>query len=199
MKRLGRLWVLYALCVALVLGALGWATRAVVRADRAEAQTAAESQRLQRGREALWRMESILALFTQGEQARPVHHYRTFTLQEGGRRMPSPLLLREDDLVLLRFQLEGNGDLTSPQVPSKGEGALAQRVRRDGTLAEEAPRRLEDLRRHLDRTTLREALQKAYVPLVEYADMVSLRGGSKRLKVWPFPTALRWGPAISSG
>lgn len=124
-----RLRWIFSLCAALVLLAMGWATRTVLKGERAAAQAQAVALQDARVRAVLWRMDGTVGRFLQSEQARPPRHYHAFHTPDGGGRLePSPLLLREDELVLLRFQTEATGLTTSPQVPQTEHRSLATRL-----------------------------------------------------------------------
>ena len=104
----------------------------------------------------LWRMDSLLAPFVAQESARPYFAYLAFLPVDraysamfndrggGERLMPSPLLWEASPNILVHFQFDPDGQLTSPQVPPPANYDLAvpQYV---------AARKVTDTRSHLKR------------------------------------------------
>ena len=131
MNRPWQIGVAFALCLAVVLAAMGWISLEVLRLDRAEAEARRHALQEENVRLALWRMESSLAPLVAQESARPYFVYsafysaerayeRMFNLDVSQKRelfLPSPLLVQMSPYILLHFQLGPTGDLTSPQVP----------------------------------------------------------------------------------
>jgi signal transduction histidine kinase len=125
MRRPFLLWSTFAAFLALALGAMGWMTRTVLRLE--------ENVRL-----ALWRMDYALAPLISQETARPYFEYspvfpaeRAYTrmyteLKSGDVRVPSPLLRPASPLVLLYFQQDPAGNVTSPQAPSGDVRRMAE-------------------------------------------------------------------------
>jgi len=127
-------WLLFALCLVIVLGAMAWLTMNVIRLDRAEKQARLEAELEEKVRLALWRMESMAAPIVARESALPDYfyqsHYSPTLLQKGETtdpqkgdttvRLPSPLLTSQTPYILLHFQFEPGGEITSPQVPPSG-------------------------------------------------------------------------------
>jgi signal transduction histidine kinase len=120
---------LFLACLAVLLAAMGWLTVTVLRLDRAEETARRQSELQENLRLALWRMDSQLAPLATQESARPHFAYSDFypvsntydaangIVQKEALLIPSPLL--EDTgnaYVLLHFQFDPNGKLTSPQV-----------------------------------------------------------------------------------
>ena len=65
------MWLGFAAAVAVVLGAMGWVTAAVLRLDAAEGESSRRAQLEENVRLALWRMDSALAPLIAAEHARP--------------------------------------------------------------------------------------------------------------------------------
>lgn len=116
-------------CLALVLTAMAWLSLTAVR-------LALEEQ----VRLALWRADSTLAPLVAQESVRPWFAYRAFLpadhayqpaekgdgrLPAGERLLPSPLLTGRLPNVLVHFQFEPDGRLTSPQIPRPENWKLA--------------------------------------------------------------------------
>ena len=128
-SRSRRTWLIFAVCVAAVLAALGWSTAAMLGLERARRSARAEAELQEKIRVALWRMDSILSPRLVEEAARPYFHYAPFygpqraytnmllPLSSGEVLVPSPLLTFSDPFFKLHFQVNTAGRTMSPQVP----------------------------------------------------------------------------------
>ena len=165
MVRPWQIAIVFGVCLAVVLAALGWTSIQVLRLDRA--QTQEESIRL-----ALWRMESALVSLVAQESARPYFEYSAFYSPQrsyarmynenpvqGETLVPSPVLVQSSPYILLHFQLSPDGALTSPQAPEDrgpgGPAALAYATREE---MEKGAARLARLRPLINPKTLAAAL-----------------------------------------
>jgi len=165
MVRPWQIAIVFGVCLAVVLAALGWTSIQVLRLDRA--QTQEESIRL-----ALWRMESALVSLVAQESARPYFEYSAFYSPQrsyarmynekpvqGETLVPSPVLVQSSPYILLHFQLSPDGALTSPQAPEDrgpgGPAALAYATREE---IEKGAARLARLRPLINPKTLAAAL-----------------------------------------
>jgi signal transduction histidine kinase len=129
MKLTTSIWLVFALCLLLVLAAMGWLSATALRADRAEVEARRQAAVEERVRLALWRMDSALAPTVAQESARPYFAYlpyfsaeRSFNRMFGARTkgetlVASPLLVETPPRILLHFQLDAAGNLSSPQIP----------------------------------------------------------------------------------
>ncbi len=174
-----RAWLLYAVFLAVGLGAMGWVTRRAMAAEEAERVALARTLVEEKVRLALWRMDSTLALFLTPENARPWHQFETFHRVEG-RRVPSPMLVMDDPMVVLRFQVEAGGPFTSPLAPTPADRVLASRIATDPARLAGATARLSDLGHRLDEARFRTRLREAGAVLVSRAEMDDLRARSRR-------------------
>src|SRR3954467_6098815 len=130
MKRPALIWLTFLLFLALSLGAMAWMTRTVLRLDQAQARATAAASLEENVRLALWRMDGALGPILGPEIARPYFEYspvfpaeraytRMYTELKGGDVVvPSPLLKPSAPYVLLHFQVEPDGRVTSPQAPA---------------------------------------------------------------------------------
>jgi signal transduction histidine kinase len=137
MKRPWHIWIGFLLCLAVVLAAMGWISLTVLRLDRAAAEARQQAAREEHIRLALWRMDSALAPLVTQESARPYFVYspflpvnraysNMFNDRGGGERLiPSPLLSEVSPNILVHFQFEPDGRLTSPQMPIGSNKKLA--------------------------------------------------------------------------
>jgi len=153
-----RTWLIYPLCAAAVIAALGWTTHTLLRLERAEQMASREADRQERIRLAMWRMESILAPRLAEEAARPYFHYASFyapqraytrmllPLRGGEVLVPSPLLTFSDPFFKLHFQIDRNGAFTSPQAPTGNLRDLAEESYSTPEDVAEATSRLADLK-----------------------------------------------------
>ncbi len=133
-----RWWIVYALCVALLLSAMAGVSLLVLRIERQATLAGAEADRQAVLRLALWRMDSWLSPRLGREAARPYFEYLAFysndtaytrylsEIPPGDVLTPSPLLSFESDYILLHFQIAPDGGVTSPQVPTGNELDLWQ-------------------------------------------------------------------------
>lgn len=129
MSRPLTIWLTFAICLAVVLAAMGWVSLTAVRLDRAEQKARQQALTEERIRLALWRLDSALAPILAQESAQSFLAYRAFLPADpapGGMSLPanktkwtaSPLLTSPADHVLLYFQIGPDGTFSSPQVPS---------------------------------------------------------------------------------
>ena len=138
MKRPWQIALAFALALAVVLAAMGWISREVLRLDRAQAEAKRLALREENVRLALWRMDSAVAPLLARENARPYFVYASFYLpelpyaemlkdvsthQRAYAHLPSPILVQTSPYIRLHFQIGPDGRLTSPQVPPPSEAA----------------------------------------------------------------------------
>ena len=154
MNRPWKIWAVFALCLAVLLAALGWMSLTTLRLDRAQWQAEQQANLEERVRLALWRMDSSLAPLITEESARPASAYESFhstdrayskgftQLKQGDVLVPSPLLGFASSNILLHFQLTDAGPATSPEVPSGHQRELAQSGYVAREQLDEAARRL---------------------------------------------------------
>lgn len=184
----GRWRLLFAGCGALVLLSLAGATQSVVKAARRAAEAQATALTEARLREAGARMDALVHRFLQVEQARQPGHYQAFR-PVAGRLEPSPMLIQEDLLVRLRFQVEGD-QVSSPQVPAPSRQPLLQRLGVPDSRLQQARTALDAFRRTFPTATLRRRMAEGPGVLVSRQDMDSLRRPWQRLSglTGPFET-----------
>src|SRR5436309_1801572 len=137
-KRPALIWLTFLLFLALALGAMGWMTRTVLRLDQAQARATAAAQLEENVRLALWRMDGAIAPIISQETSRPYFEYspmfpaeRAYTrmyteLKSGDVLVPSPLLKPASPYILLHFQIQPDGKVTSPQVPGGNVRRIAE-------------------------------------------------------------------------
>lgn len=138
MRRPLLLWLTFALFLALALGAMGWMTRTVLRLEELQGRATAAARLEENVRLALWRMDYALAPLISQETARPYFEYspvfpaeRAYTrmyteLRSGDVLVPSPLLRPASPFVLLYFQQDPAGNVTSPQAPTGDVRRMAE-------------------------------------------------------------------------
>ncbi len=129
MNRPLHIWSVFAVCAAVLLAAVTWVTATAWRLQRAQTEAQQQAQFEEKVRLALWRMDSLLAPIVVQESSWPYFVYNSFypaeraynrmldDLQPGEVLIPSPLLTQTSTNVLLHFQFEPDGKLTSPQIP----------------------------------------------------------------------------------
>ena len=123
MKRSWLVWIGFSLCVVVTAAAMTWMTCAVVRLDRAEAEARRQAALEENVRLALWRADATLAPLVTQESLAPWFAYRPFLPN----RQPSPFLAAATPHVLVHFQFEPDGRITSPEVPPPESRKLACR------------------------------------------------------------------------
>ncbi|MFI5454535.1 MAG: sensor histidine kinase [Isosphaerales bacterium] len=170
MKRLGPVWLIFGLCVALAAGAMARLGTTALALERAEARARRQAALEENVQLALWRMDSALVPLMAEESARPYFSYsplypaeRTFTrmfaeIQRGDVLMPSPLLTFSSPQIRLHFQYGPDGRLSSPQVPAGNMRDLAEARYLPPELIERASRRLDELGGLVSRKELVAAL-----------------------------------------
>ncbi len=145
MTRTWQTWLLYGLCVAVVVPAMIWLTITTSRLDRArevdrqETEVARrEAEMLERMSSALWRMDWLLIPLVAQEAARPAYMYQAFYESPstpppsespqwiGGQLRPSPILVQPSNLIRLHFQLDNANQIRSPQDPQGNDRQLAE-------------------------------------------------------------------------
>lgn len=123
-------WVIYGVCVLLVVEGLAWMTWRVLALEAREREARASVEHEQAVRAALWQMDAALAPLLATEARRPFFHYRPFYSpghEAGGMGdtpdpaqplAPSPLLLGGPEPPI-RLHFEHAGDRwSSPQAPA---------------------------------------------------------------------------------
>ena len=138
MKRPRHIWLAFAGCAAVVLAAMAWISVTTLRLEREQADADRRAVVQEKIRLALWRMELALAPMTARENTRPYFAYTAFhPVDRAYTRMfaeirphevltPSPLLTYQSRQILLHFQFDPAGALTSPQVPAGNQRDLAE-------------------------------------------------------------------------
>ncbi|MFG0275304.1 MAG: hypothetical protein ACF8QF_09620 [Phycisphaerales bacterium] len=175
-------WLVFALCMGLMLTGVGWGGAAFVAADRRAALDAALRERT---RLALWRADTALAAIVAAENARPHVLYQPFIAQAGSEPslMPSPLLLSPPTGTLLHFEIR-SGEAASPQAPSGAwrDRALAAGI--GGTAMDAATARLHTL--PIDALTAAQPIPASSAPEREEQDS-DRREASARM-AFPYAT-----------
>jgi signal transduction histidine kinase len=128
----------YIASLALIVAGVGWLSLRALEAERAETDALDQAALEENTRLALWRMDSAKAALVSDESARPYFAYMTlYPAERAYGRMfnrkaaaPSPMLLSAlatptNPEVLVHFQFDSDGRLTSPQVPT---GAARQQT-----------------------------------------------------------------------
>lgn len=161
-------WIVYAVCVLLVIDGLGWVTWQMLGLERREAEAQRHARQQEVIRLALWRMDSLLAPIIAAEAARPYFQYRAFYPAEraytrmweevlpGEVLVPSPLLTGPASPIVLHFEVSDDGWLASPQVPTGNMRDQAEAAYVPASRVLEAERRLLALTAMVRGSTLAE-------------------------------------------
>jgi len=138
MIRPWRTWTIFGLCLLVLAAAMGYLSVTAMDLDSAQQQAQQLAALEENVRLALWRMDSALAPFIAQENARPYFVYVPFYPAEraytrmfaeidiGDVLVPSALLEHKHPDVLIHFQFDPQGDLSSPQVPVGNMQDLAE-------------------------------------------------------------------------
>jgi signal transduction histidine kinase len=130
MRRVWLIWLVYVASLALVVAGVAWLSRRALEAEAAEAEARQQATLEENTRLALWRMDVDQAALVADESARPYFAYMTVYPAERafgrmfntkGSTSPmllSPLAAPTAPGVLVHFQFDPEGGLTSPQVPT---------------------------------------------------------------------------------
>ena len=173
MKHSWLTWMGFSLCLAVVLAALGWISLAAVRLKQAEVETQRQADLEDKVRLSMWRIDSVLAPLVAQESVRPWFCYRPFLPAErvvnpvvpgdrsrAGMSVPSPLLTAVPPHVLVYFQIEPDGRLTSPQVPRGPDRRLAVPRYVTAAAVQRAEQQLAKIALPADRKTLAAILPR---------------------------------------
>ncbi|MBL7134727.1 MAG: sensor histidine kinase, partial [Phycisphaerae bacterium] len=170
MKHTRYIWPAFAAGLAVVLAAMAWLSLEVLRLGRVEARLDRQEAAAEKVRLALWRMDSALMPLLTRESARrwsdyaayrrvmpyDLDHQKARTLDR--LLLPSPLLGYRSPFILLHFQLEADGKLTSPQVPVGAERELAEKSDVAPEKIQAAAKQFDELKAILKYETLLAAL-----------------------------------------
>ncbi len=161
MKRQRYIWPVFCLCLLAVLAGMGWISMLALDLEQTRLQADQEARFQQRVRLALWRLDSAAQPLILQENARPHYVYQAFyaprlaytrtyaQIAADEVLIPSHLLFFESPWIRLHFQVEPDGRITSPEVPT-GTGLEEMEQRYDlGPQINRASERLEQLRRIL--------------------------------------------------
>src|SRR5260221_5377506 len=125
-----QVWLAFAVCLAMIVAAVGWLSFRALESDRAEATAKQRASAEEDARLALWRIDSKLAPLVTQESARPYFSYSTFfpverspsakgrTKVSAPEPIPSPLVVQLPPQILLHFQIDAPGEFNSPPRPS---------------------------------------------------------------------------------
>jgi len=166
MKRSRHIWKAFALCLSLLAAAMGWISVKALRSHQAEVEARREAALEQDVRLALYRMDNALTALVTRESAWPHFAYGAFLPVDralgampgdlGGpeRLAVSPLVRAASPDVLVHFQFEPDGRLTSPRVPGAQQRGLLVPEHLSAEEVARAEARLEELAAIVDRDRL---------------------------------------------
>jgi hypothetical protein len=154
-------WILFSVCSAVLLGAMGWTTSYLLSMEKVQAREVLEAERDDRLRLALWRADAYVSSLLIRENSRPIEHLRAFREAEqvykgnlpyspDGMLLPSPLLTERPDYVKLYFTLSEGTELRSPQSPTGSQKDLALRYYNQPRELNQAMQQLEILDQNVD-------------------------------------------------
>jgi anti-sigma regulatory factor (Ser/Thr protein kinase) len=159
-------WIAFLACLVVVLAGMGWVSAVAFRLDRFQTEAQQRAAFEENVRLSLWRMETALMPLLARESSRPYFVYSSFypaeraytrmfeEIRHQDVMMPSPLLAETAPDVVLHFQMDPEGNFTSPQVPAGKSRALSESAYSNSALIEVAGRHLEELRQRLNKNDL---------------------------------------------
>jgi signal transduction histidine kinase len=171
-----QVWLAFAVCLAMIVAAVGWLSFRALESDRAEATARQQAAAEENVRLALWRIDSKLAPLVTQESARPYFSYSTFFPVERAlvgkgpskptspEPIPSPLLGQLPPEVLLHFQIDAAGRFSSPRVPPRDLQARAVPKFLSADDSAEAKRQLDHAKKIVDRAKLLAVLPPPELP-----------------------------------
>lgn len=130
MNRPSHLWCVFTACVLLAATALGWITRHSLRLEKERLAATENADRQERLRLAMWRVELAASGLVLRETSRPPEEFRAYravrnpiTQTLSQEKVPSTLIKDTPAGVLLHFEMDAAGNLTSPQSPEGSDWA----------------------------------------------------------------------------
>jgi signal transduction histidine kinase len=166
----------FAISLFVVLLGVGWISSAALDLVEREAEARRQAAIEENVRLALWRMDSALAPLVANESARPYFTYTSFypagrsydrmfaAVDESEPLIPSPLLDEYVDYVLLHFQIDAQGNVSSPSAPQGKLRSMALRGHLDNEALLLRERRLGELRSILEKENLTAKLSLEEAP-----------------------------------
>ncbi|MCH8922163.1 MAG: HAMP domain-containing histidine kinase [Planctomycetes bacterium] len=173
MKRPWHIWTIFTVALAVVLSSLGWMTAQAVRLEQVERErerqeTIALRQSELDGsiRQSLLQMDSLLAAELRQQSALPPLAYRAVYRDPWqGIALGSPLLLTDSPYTLLHFEIDADGQLSSPQVPPPEMWPHAALLGVSVERLEASRRNLDRMRAWVDHKQLLAALPREMISL----------------------------------
>ena len=138
MRLRAKTWTAFGACVVCGAMLLAWMTTVMLELERAEASARAHAAHEVALGGALWQMDGWLLPILAEEAQRPTSDYLAFNpvhdaytnllgkLSPGDVLTPSPLLSFRSEWFPLHFQVDADGEVTSPQVPLGNQLDVAQ-------------------------------------------------------------------------
>lgn len=182
------IWLTFATGLLIAGGVMAWATTALLHLEEAQAQATRAALAAENINVALWQLDSELAPLITDEATRPYFQYRPFYSAEsaytrmfndatdGDNLVPSPLLTNRAPQIVVHFQFEPGGNLTSPQVPDDRLSEPAARYANELDVAD-AREKLKRVAQLTDREQLISVLperkldpREPIIPEMVYAD-----------------------------
>jgi signal transduction histidine kinase len=165
MKRTSHIWILFGLCLVLLLSGLGWLSAEAIQLDRSQMRARRQARLAQQRAErqevissALWRLDSKLTPLIVREAIRPAATYRavseTASAKGAASSQASVVLTRRPRFVLLHFEVDPDGKWASPQYPDSSLWPVAMATGSSMQDIQQSGQRLEELRRLIDHPKL---------------------------------------------
>jgi signal transduction histidine kinase len=175
-------WVAFAIGLSAALGAVACLTHTTLGLERAQRRATLNAIHEERARLALWRIDSLLSPMIAEISARPYFAFQAFypaeraynrmlgEVRRGEVILPSPVLGLEQAHVLVYFQFDPDGNLSSPQVPGGEMRALAEKSYTTVARIDLAGRKLDAFAQRVRPSELATALNHTPATVVERPD-----------------------------
>lgn len=193
-------WLAFGVAVALGLGAMLWLTGTVLELDRAQAGARQQAVYEESVRLALWRMETALAPIIARESARTYLAYEPFhnperayssksqSPAESAFVIPSALLERTPEPVIVHFQVGPDNNWSSPQIPNGSQRDLSIRAFGNGGVISQAESRLAELKGVLRYKPLMERVPSVDEPTPPRVMVAQLNAAARQATDQPMAT-----------
>ncbi len=187
------IWTAYFLCLAVVLGSLGWFAFRVVDLERSQWQSVAEERETEIVQRAMYGMELAIQAWKIHEAEMPPHDYAAYHMgdaqasvadlrpQQKDFLAPSRVLGADLGFVKFHFQIGPDEKLSSPQIP---EGGLLDMALERGDTTQEAVARAQQLQKQFEEGLRNHPLKRILIGI----EQVEAAAGSSANLVGELPS-----------
>ncbi|MDQ8192090.1 sensor histidine kinase [Roseibacillus persicicus] len=148
MKRSFLIWGSLLLCGALILGAFGFLSRALLDSEQQRLVDQSRADLEERSRLALSQMDGVATGLLIAESQRAAEEFQV-TMPDG---QLSPLVAGSGDFVRLNFEIDSEGQIRSPQIPNAQEKLRALASGVEGDVLQKFEQEFVELKRVLNQS-----------------------------------------------